>query len=243
MKTPKRMIDDHTQSEIVRRDLARTAAAPIDYDLSAGLVRMQASIGAALPRAKPPSSSPPALSVQPSAMGLPLKWVLLAAGGATILGLGITTSLRRNARAPTQAETAHSIELPVLISSSPLVATEPPPPIPQESASTRIAPRPPRPSPSASSEPTKNTLSEEIAQLETLRSLASENPAQAVTMADEGQRRFNHGIFEQEREAIAIRSLARTGRMDEAQTRARRFLDRFPKSPFAEKIRQDVLDE
>jgi hypothetical protein len=66
--------------------------------------------------------------------------------------------------------------------------------------------------------------------------LASD-PGAALSLADEGNRRFVGGVLQEEREASAIRSLAALGRDAEARRRGQRFLENYPKSSFAERVR------
>lgn len=71
-----------------------------------------------------------------------------------------------------------------------------------------------------------------------LRQKAHADPAAAAAMADEGQARFPHGLFWQDREAIAVEALMQRGQRDEARRRAGAFLVRHPESPFAERMRR-----
>lgn len=80
-------------------------------------------------------------------------------------------------------------------------------------------------------------LAAEMEHLARQRALQESDPAQAVALAGEGNRRFPGGTFAQEREAIAIAGLVRLGRLPEARTRAGAFLASYPRSTFAERIR------
>ncbi|HEU4533351.1 MAG TPA: hypothetical protein VFS00_04505, partial [Polyangiaceae bacterium] len=87
--------------------------------------------------------------------------------------------------------------------------------------------------------PNAAALADEVAHLARARALAASDPAAALRLADEGHRSFSRGVLYPEREALAIDCLRRSGRRGEAQARAQRFVKRFPRSPFAEKIRRE----
>jgi len=67
---------------------------------------------------------------------------------------------------------------------------------------------------------------------------AQVDPARALAMADEGHQRFARGNLFPDREVIAIRSLLRLDRREQAQGRARRFVARFAQHPQAETVRK-----
>jgi hypothetical protein len=75
----------------------------------------------------------------------------------------------------------------------------------------------------------------EMAQLARVRAAA--DPSSRLALADEGQASFPAGLFWQEREHLAIEALSALGRAGEARTRARAFVARFPKSPYATALR------
>jgi hypothetical protein len=60
--------------------------------------------------------------------------------------------------------------------------------------------------------------------------LARGRTGEALEAIAEHQRRFPSGEFVEEREALAIQALARSGRMDAARARASRFRARYPRS-------------
>ena len=72
------------------------------------------------------------------------------------------------------------------------------------------------------------------------RALALTDPAGALAIVDADNKKFAKGVFAEEREALAIDCLVRTGRTAEAQERGRTFLTAHPTSPFAEKIRAQI---
>jgi hypothetical protein len=58
----------------------------------------------------------------------------------------------------------------------------------------------------------------------------------ALSLLSELQRAVPGGILGQEREALAIEALAKSGRSSEAQARARAFLQAYPQSPHAPRV-------
>jgi hypothetical protein len=88
-----------------------------------------------------------------------------------------------------------------------------------------------------SKERRERELRAEMDLLEQIRAAQASDPARALALVHDADRRFPRGVFGEEREAIAIECLARVGRASEAQTRASRFLAAHPRSPFAERVR------
>jgi hypothetical protein len=68
------------------------------------------------------------------------------------------------------------------------------------------------------------------------QAIATGNESLALRRLAEHQRSFPAGFFREEREAMAIIALARTGRSTPARQRARRFAADFPASVFAARI-------
>jgi hypothetical protein len=66
------------------------------------------------------------------------------------------------------------------------------------------------------------------------------DPALALALAREHARRFPDGVLAQERDAVAISALWETGRHEEAQERARQFLDEHPRSTYVGRMREIV---
>jgi hypothetical protein len=66
------------------------------------------------------------------------------------------------------------------------------------------------------------------------------DPSAALRLVDDGNRMFATGSLRDEREVSAIAALSALGRRDEAQARARRFLEDHPKSSLSERVRQSA---
>jgi hypothetical protein len=76
-----------------------------------------------------------------------------------------------------------------------------------------------------------------VAQLGRIRAVVSSDPAAALVLVEEGNRRFAGGALGPEREVLAITALTHLGRSAEAKARGQRLLARVPDGPFAERIR------
>jgi hypothetical protein len=228
VKPPERLLDDASIEPDLREALRVESARDVPFDVTAGLARLQAAIDA------PPL--PPAAEAATST-GLKLK--LLLGGGAAIGAAVIGFALTRPEPAPAPVVAPREVPTPTARLERPTRVVAPPSAAPSAEPST---PAPPPPSAKISSPPVDKVdkaarIAEEIRHLGEVRQLAASNPAAAAKKADEGHARFKGGMLYQEREAVAITSLARAGRSAEARARGTRFLQVFPKSPFADQIR------
>jgi hypothetical protein len=77
----------------------------------------------------------------------------------------------------------------------------------------------------------------EMQQVATAEKLLQRSPQSALTLVRQGDQRFAHGYFQQERAYIAIMALIRLGRIDEARARAASFAKQFPVLPYGARIR------
>lgn len=84
----------------------------------------------------------------------------------------------------------------------------------------------------------EDSTAAELAHAARLRVLATVDPAAALREAAEGDRLYPRGVLGEEREAIAIRALAKLGHTAEVRERAARYLAAHPTGPFAEEVRQ-----
>ena len=98
---------------------------------------------------------------------------------------------------------------------------------PEEAAPSAV---PPSKAGRADSKAETDTVKAEAALLERARSLATNNPSQALAVTREHARRFPNGLLAQEREVIAIEALRKLGKQDEASQRATKFQKTYPGS-------------
>jgi hypothetical protein len=108
-------------------------------------------------------------------------------------------------------------------------------PPPEASAATPSLPAASTAAPAASAPPAVDPLLE-LSLLDQARRKSSSAPAEALALASEHARLFPRSSFGTEREVIVIESLQRAGRVDEARSRARRFLDASPRSAYRERL-------
>lgn len=263
MQEPRRLVDDEDIPERVRQRLRQAAASPwVDVDTERGLARLCGAIEADMAAA----TAAAAAAAAGKAAWKP--WALSAAGGAAcalvvggalLLRVPAPNDLRAgHALAPSAAHApALSVAAAAEPSPSALAAAEPSPPAlaaaepspsalaapadveappsTEPSAPATLAEPPPRKAPS----PVAARHADEVAHLARARALAASDPGAALRLADEGHRTFARGILYPEREALAIDCLRRSGRTGEARARAQRFVKRFPRSPFAERMRRE----
>jgi hypothetical protein len=95
-----------------------------------------------------------------------------------------------------------------------------------------------RRTPAAPAQP-ESSLAVELAMLQRARrALNAENGRLALGIVEELDERFPKGVLVEERSATRILSLCQLGRAAEAKQAARDFLERYPSSVYAERVRQ-----
>jgi hypothetical protein len=92
--------------------------------------------------------------------------------------------------------------------------------------------------PAAVAEAERETMTREESRLvaEARDALRKGDAAGALTMLEQIRVRFPSGVLGQEREALAIEALARSGRKAEAAARASAFVKAYPSSPLASRV-------
>ncbi|MES1208764.1 MAG: hypothetical protein ABUS79_22740 [Pseudomonadota bacterium] len=83
----------------------------------------------------------------------------------------------------------------------------------------------------------------ESALMAKLRELGASDPAQALALAREGNRRFPHSGDAAERSVTICKSLAALGRFEEAQDEARRLVRNYPDTPWAVDVQRHLLTQ
>jgi hypothetical protein len=73
------------------------------------------------------------------------------------------------------------------------------------------------------------------------RAAMPEDPTRALALARAAEDEFTSGLFTEERRALIVVALAALGRDTEAAASAHEFLERFPASPHARRVR-DAID-
>jgi len=77
---------------------------------------------------------------------------------------------------------------------------------------------------------------DEPALMAKLRAEVKAAPESALSLADEGERRFGDSAGAEERRALAISALVNLGRIGEARSRAYPFLERYPNGPHSANV-------
>jgi hypothetical protein len=83
----------------------------------------------------------------------------------------------------------------------------------------------------------------EMQEVATAEQLLQRSPARALALVRQGDQRFAHGYFQQERAYIAIMALIRLGRLEEARARGASFAKQFPALPYGARIRSALEAE
>lgn len=132
--------------------------------------------------------------------------------------------------------------IPAVSPAPPAVATadSSPPPSAVEAAGTTHRPAARRGHPPATAR--IDRLARELRLIEPARAALITDPDRALALCAQHQREFpDGGVMTEEREFIAISALARIARGDEARMRAAAFEERFPASPYRERLRTRLL--
>ncbi len=233
---PVRLFDDSSVPSEVRSALHHLQQKPPQsYDTSAGLARLQQAIGG--PGGQPPPDG--GAGAGGVVGGGAAKALALGAAGLAIAAIVAGVAVRSGAPGPVslpppgiqESTPAASVDLELGDLDEPIVAPESLPVLETTVSKGAV---------SATPKSQEQLYREELEHLASVRGAASSNPAVAARMADEGHRRFARGMLYQEREALAISCLQRAGRGGEAKSRAKRFVERFPKSPYSDQIRSAI---
>ena len=77
---------------------------------------------------------------------------------------------------------------------------------------------------------------DESALMTRLRTEVKSEPSSALSLSDEGERRFGDSPSAEERRALAIRALINLDRIGAARSRAYEFLERYPQGPYTANV-------
>jgi hypothetical protein len=171
------------------------------------------------------------------------RWWGWIAGTLAIVLLGASAFLRQSAPSPAVPSShARPTALPTHTSEdrSPSVEPQPSPAIPEPDAPRALG-APARPAPhsaSAASDLAPRDPAAELALLTPARQLLVVDPARALALADEHARRYQRGVFREERAFLRIEALVRLGRRTAAEREARAFLRAHPGSTYQQRLQQ-----
>lgn len=259
---PPRLLDDPATDGALREDLERAETSPVQaYDRDRGLARLRAAIavGAGGDGGGGGGSSGAGSAAGTGATAGAAKWIGIVLVGGLAVGGGITMLNRASpqpvAPSPQAESPSPAHEAPG--KPAPVAAPAPAPKAPTKSPAEALTPEPTEPKPTvesttprarhdarhavASAVDPDDALRRETAHLAETRRLAVRDPQAALSLAERGHREFPHGMFREEREAIAIFALDELGRTRAARGRATAFLELYPNGPFSERMRRTVL--
>lgn len=214
----KRLTDDPALPAELRADLLRSRRAGRDYDALAKLPALRAALSDA--SRQPPELEP--RSSWPRLDSVPWAWklaVIAAIGG----GATFAAWPRERAQPAERPAIARQEPAPAPVAVAPPQQVEAPTPPSPEPESPRAA----APAPSSR---------REIDQLQRIRATLERDPAAAYRLAQRSEQEFPNGLLSEERRALQILALAKTGATDAAERRARQFFARYPQSPMRERV-------
>jgi hypothetical protein len=226
MTDPKRWSEGDDGSELERELLLAGQSARLPESERRAL---WASIALSLPVAPPPATTP-ALGATASASAFLTKGAIFLAAVAG-LSFGVTRLLPKTSPVAVHATSASvAMAAPVNTaqpSPAPAAVVEPAP-----AASLAV------PSESKARASTTSQLREEsVAVLQARAALRSGDAARSLALLEQARLRFPRGALGQEREALTIQALARSGARAAARQRADAFLRAHPQSPYVVDVR------
>jgi hypothetical protein len=247
MNDPRRWTDEGGESTALERELVGAGR-----DTGPSREQKRTVWGAIASQAIPPATGPGAAPASGTAASTGLT-VFKGTAIIVLLGAGIVASYR-TVRRPGPPITQSAAPAPAPAhgpDEQPQAANASPPPVGDPAAegarSVKAAHASRRPNTAAAKDLAENArasqLREESAMiLGARRVLRGGDPAGALALLDAAQARFRSGILVQEREALTIEALVRSGQRALATSRAEAFLRDYPNSPHAADVRSLVLD-
>jgi len=245
MNDPRRWTDEGGEATARERELVRAGR-----DAGPSHEQKRMMWGAIAAQAVPPATGQGATP----ASGPAASTGLTVAKGTVIvalIGAGIVASYR-TMRGPippiTQPAAAAAApapdEQPRLPSVSPSPGDDPSREAPR---SVKIAHPTPRPNAAATREVGETARASQLREesemiLGARRVLRAGDPSRALMLLDAARTRFPEGILVQEREALSIEALVRSGQRALATKRAEAFLRAYPKSPHGADVKRVVVE-
>lgn len=233
MTDPKRWSEEGEENDVMRElVLAGQSRRMPDSERRA----VWAGIALALPATPPPvdlAASASGATTAGSLGGYLTKGLLVLAtlGGAGLGAVQLWPRAEPHAPAPVVARTpAAAVASPVPL------ATAPEPAVTALPVTSAVA------APSSATKARSNSESqlreESLAVLEARSALRAGNAARSLTLLEQARARFPRGALGQEREALTIEALARSGQSAAARRRAEAFLRQHPNSPYVADVRR-----
>lgn len=237
MTDPPRLLDDPATGDALRQALeAGRAEVPTEAQLDALAAKLGPLIGGGPGGGGPPADPSPVAGAA-------------ATGGKLLGGLGIAAAgVAVALLVATPDDPVPPRPRPAPVAEAPVEAPPPPVPegldVPEDDVPEDVEPPPELARPRASPRPAPTFEVDPAAELALLRrsqDTLRTDPAGALALTAEHERRFGLGTLGQEREVVAIDALHRLGRDDAARARAASFRERWPRSAHLRRI--DVILE
>lgn len=235
MNDPKHMTDEGSEATDFERELLEAAQgvrmAPREKQAIWAAIALAAAPTALVGSAAASTATSGKAALGSSSL---LKGVLIAlgVGGASLGGYWLTRPA-----APDPAP-AHAPLVAVPVASTWAEPSIEPPVV---EAPRETAPIPVVVPSTANTRDVKSALRDESAAvLEIRRTLRAGDAGAALRLLEQARLRFPRGALSQEREALAIEALAKTGAKASASRRARLFLEHHPSSPYAADVQSFV---
>jgi hypothetical protein len=254
MSEPLRLLEDSSEelSDSLRRLLLVGIEANPPSELSE---QVWAGLSAKLPAAGSSVGSPHGAGLPGAHLGGLLIKAALAVVTVGALVLGVRALLVNDQPAPVAPKLSFTVAPPAPPVSSATVeiaAPEAPPAVPTalpahaanavRSSKLAAAHTPVVASSQPSEQPSEpSDASEESRMVAAARdALRAGNSAGALSLLSQAQQRFGGGVLGQEREALTIEALSKSGQRSAAQARGQAFLKNYANSPYSARIRAIV---
>jgi hypothetical protein len=237
----KRLFEDPALSSELRGELSRSQAAGREYDVHAKLPQLREAFENLQPTQTEliergvASGGTPAGGLIGVPFSVKLTVSVLVLGAAVYLAWPDAQSSHSHGQTQPSAAVQPIERVPAPDHRVP----EPAAALAVEPAPTRdVAPQPsaPKPAPAATVRSNERSSRREIAQLVRIRSLLEHNPVAAYQLARQSEQEFPHGLLGEERRALQVEALAKSGKREAAERKAREFFGRYPQSPLRERV-------
>jgi hypothetical protein len=238
VKDPQPLLDDGATALELELLRAGDADRPSPKSRQAALAALGLST-AVLGASSPVAAAAGRVALSPGARLLAAKWWAISALVAASGGAGLGYATWHGAPAPKAS--VNSVSKPSLPPLSPTFVAEAPAPE-VSAAPIREVPslpeRPPSPPSRSSSSASDPGIQDQIALIDRARgAVAAHQPAAAMAALDEYQRRFPAGVLAQEATLLRIETLAARGDKADAARLGRQFLERYPRSAMAARVK------
>jgi hypothetical protein len=266
MNEPRRMLDDPALSDALRSDLGHATNVEVDgLDMPAGLARLQQAVAVepaaaasggmavstklivgaaivggavALWAATRPASAPDSAQAAPAS-------VVAEASLESETPPGLAPASRSDEvasdhAAPRQVEREQEAPVTADVTAETAPPEEPAPSNRSDDPRSNEPARSHDKSRRRSHAPAVSDVQREAKLVAQARRDLATDPARALATTERLSEEFAHGVLVEERQAIAIRALARLGRTEEARRRAHDFLQHHGDGPHADAVRRSI---